>query len=110
MNGNEQMQDILNEIKSDINSSASEIKRFMESSVFADFKKELETRISYIKGLLEDDELEYSGRAYDVFRGGLRTHREMLDIFEDLYVAKQSTEEVSADIKQKYEKEGNDNE
>ena len=65
-------------------SSPGDFRVFMESSIYRDFLKELDNRIEMLDVSLRDEELEHTGRHYDLFRGGIKNMNQMKTIFEDL--------------------------
>lgn len=65
-------------------SSPEEFQTFMETSVYKDFLSELDIRVEELLRLLTDEDLEYTGRDYDLFRGGVKNLNQMKVIFEDL--------------------------
>ena len=71
-------------------SSPEEFRSFMQTSVFTDFKNELDIRINMLTSKLDDEDMEYNGRHYDLFRGGIRNMKQMKDIFTDMALAKES--------------------
>lgn len=67
-----------------VNSSLHEISSFIETELHADFQREISLRIENLNTLLSDQDLKYTGRDYDVFRGGIRAFTEVLNIFKDM--------------------------
>ena len=65
----------------DIMSTPEELKKFIEGYIYHDFKNELLIRIEQIQSILDDDELQHSGREYDRARGGKKMAKECIDIF-----------------------------
>ncbi len=68
----------------EIFSEADEFARFIEGSLHRDFINELNVRIHQLNELLEDEDLQWSGRHYDLFRGGIKNMRQMKEIFHGL--------------------------
>ena len=68
-----------------VNSSKGEVATFLDSTLHQDFQRELNLRIEILTGMLEDPDLVYTGRDYDVFRGGKRAFTEIRNLFEDIY-------------------------
>lgn len=77
-------------MKDEFVSSPMEFNSFMETSVFRDFCNELNIRIEQLTSMLDDEDMKYSGREYDLFRGGIRTHKQMKLIFTDMAAAKEA--------------------
>ena len=71
-------------------SSPGDFHSFMETSVYKDFCNELDIRIEMLTMKLDDEHMEYSGRDYDLFRGGIRNMRQLKLIFNDMACAKES--------------------
>ena len=69
------------------------LESFHETSLYTDFENEINIRIQQLQELLEDTELMYSGRHYDLFRGGILCLRQMKDIFGDL--ARNKTDQIT---------------
>lgn len=65
-------------------SSQQALENFIQSSIHTDFMNELSIREHMINTALDDTELQYTGRQYDMFRGGKRMLNELRTIFEDL--------------------------
>lgn len=76
-------------------SSSGELGNFIDSSIHRDFLAELDVRISYYKECLVDQNVEFTGREYDVFRGFITNLRHVRGIFEQLKDNKQRDEEES---------------
>lgn len=68
----------------DIISSEESFNNFMQGTIYKDFINELSIRIAQLQELLEDTDLDYTGRHYDLFRGGILCLRQMKDIFNCL--------------------------
>lgn len=83
-------------------SSIESLHTFQEGSIYNDYVNEINVRIQQLQELLEDTGLEYSGRHYDLFRGGILCLRQMKDIFNDLMRNKEdqllNTEEPQDEI------------
>lgn len=77
-------------MKDEFVSSPMEFNSFMETSVYKDFCNELDIRIEMLTSKLDDEDMEYSGRDYDLFRGGIRNMRQMKLIFNDMAAAKEA--------------------
>ncbi len=60
------------------------IKEFLKTTIHADFLHEIDLRIKPMNDILDDPELVYNGRTYDLARGGKRTLVEAKTIFEDI--------------------------
>ena len=54
---------------------------FMNTSVYTDFLNEIDIRIEYYKNCLVDEDVKYSGREYDVFRGFITNLKHCRNIF-----------------------------
>jgi hypothetical protein len=67
-----------------IGAAASQVEQFLESALYQDFINEIQYRISYLDGLLTDLDLKYSGRDYDMFRGGKKNLLEMIELFPQM--------------------------
>lgn len=72
------------EPSNNILSSPEEIRNFLKSSIYSDFINELEIRIEMLTALQDDFELKYTGRAYDMFRGGKFNLLQMKEIFPEM--------------------------
>jgi len=68
-----------------INTSEREVKVFIDSSLHEDFQRELNLRMEMLDNMIDDPELKYTGRDYDVFRGGKRAFLEVRNLFNDIY-------------------------
>lgn len=77
-------------IEDKFTSSPEEIASFMKTSVYEDFLKEISIRVTMRRNELEDGELIGTGRHYDLIRGGLKTLREMEDVFQTIMFASEA--------------------
>ena len=68
-----------------VNTSEREVKVFIDSSLHEDFQRELNLRMEMLDNMIDDPELKYTGRDYDVFRGGKRAFLEVRNLFNDIY-------------------------
>jgi hypothetical protein len=57
---------------------------FINSSIHTDFLNEIDVRIEYYKNCLVDEDVKYSGREYDVFRGFINNLKHCRNIFHML--------------------------
>lgn len=76
-----------------INSSLKEVDLFINSALHEDFKREIDIQITLLKNALFDPDLEFTGRHYDLFRGGIQ---KLLDA-KDLFINMQAALEEEAD-------------
>lgn len=60
------------------------VKEFIEGVLHADFQREMDIRIEMLDNMLEDVNMKYTGRQYDLFRGGKRAFVEVKNIFIDI--------------------------
>ena len=60
-----------------VDSSIEEVRSFVKSTLHANFQREIDIRIDSLTAMLDDPKMLYSGRDYDVFRGGKRAMIEM---------------------------------
>ena len=67
-----------------VDSTVEEIDFFTKGILHKDFQRELTVRINILNKMLTDPQLKYSGRDYDVFRGGLRMAEEVKNLFIDI--------------------------
>ena len=67
-----------------INSSGPDIEKFMESSLYRDYLREIDIQIKLLDNALFDPDLEYTGRHYDLFRGAKRKALDLKDVFINL--------------------------
>lgn len=69
--------------------------RFLDNAIYHDFLGELSVRIEAFRDMLEspDTELHKEGLTTDMVRGGIKTSRDMLHIFEDLLANAMSDQE-----------------
>lgn len=77
-----------NSLNEELLSSPAEIERFMASSLYTDYINEINMRVFILINLLDDSELEYSGRDYDMFRGGKKALLDLQDIFQSMMANK----------------------
>jgi len=68
----------------EVMSSPSEIKQFISSSLYQDFINELDIRLEMLTTLLDDFDLQATGRAYDMYRGGKLNILQMKELFPDM--------------------------
>lgn len=61
------------------------VRDFLESTLHEDFQRELDLRIEMLTAMLDDADQQYSGRDYDIFRGGKRAFTEVRNLFTDFY-------------------------
>ena len=64
-----------------IDSSIIDIRSFIVSTLHVDFQREMDVQIAHLTALLDDPNMEYTGRDYDLFRGGKRKAIELKDVF-----------------------------
>ena len=77
----------------EILSTEGELRGFIESSMYKDFSNELDIRIAALLEMLTDENLQGTGRFYDLTRGGIKNLRQMKDVFEDLLYGRVSQDE-----------------
>lgn len=83
----------IKEVDNTIHTRSQSIKHFMESSLYEDYKNELEINLMEFDALLDDPQLEYTGRHYDLFRGAKHALVQCLNVFERLLGNKLNDEE-----------------
>lgn len=66
--------------------SANQVKEFIDSPIHEAYLERIEMLIHQALICLEDEKLEYNGRDYDKFRGGINSYRSIQDFFTDLYI------------------------
>ena len=81
------------ELVLDVVSSPNELKEFLKSSIYQDFKNMLRVNIERFRDILEDHETPHAGRTYDFIRGGLFNMRLMQRVFEDFYEEAETEQE-----------------
>jgi hypothetical protein len=59
---------------------------FEQTTIYKDYVKELDVRIDELTNALQDE--GFSGRQYDVFRGGIKNMKQMKTVFQDLAYGK----------------------
>ena len=64
-----------------IDSSVIDLKSFISSTLHKDFQREMDIQIEHLTALLDDPKMEYTGRDYDLFRGGKRKAIELKYVF-----------------------------
>lgn len=70
-----------------INSSLKEVELFINSALHEDFKREIDIQITLLKNALFDPDLEFTGRHYDLFRGGIQKLLDAKDLFINMQAA-----------------------
>jgi len=70
-----------------INSSLTDVEAFMKSALYEDYKREIDIQINLLKNALFDPDLEFTGRHYDLFRGGIQKLIDAKDIFINIKIA-----------------------
>jgi hypothetical protein len=79
----------------EILSTQSELEGFEETTIYKDYAKELDVRITALTMCLRDAEMKFSGREYDMFRGGIKNMEQMKEIFRDLAGGKASQDNAT---------------
>lgn len=74
----------------EIMSDPEDIERFISSRLYTDFVAELDVRIEQITTLLDDVELKFTGRQYDMFRGAKQNMQFMKTLFPDMLANKKA--------------------
>jgi len=74
----------------EIHSLPEDIQSFMGSKLYQDLLNELDIRIMQITTLLDDVELKYTGRQYDMFRGAKQNMQFMKTLFPDMLANKKA--------------------
>ena len=67
-----------------VNTDVNSIKVFIKSTLHSDYQREIDIRINSLTSMLDDPKMQYTGRDYDVFRGGKRAMLELKNIFIDI--------------------------
>ena len=80
------------DVSDTILSTPTEIERFTHSTLHKDYQNEIDLRIAYLTYLLDDLECQFTGRFYDMFRGGKRNLLEMKLLFTEMIKNKTSDE------------------
>jgi len=75
-----------------------EVENFISSALHKDFQKEIKIRIAMLTAMLDDPKMQYTGRDYDVFRGGKRAMLELHNIFEDIQEGLINIKEEDEDV------------
>jgi len=70
-----------------ITSSLKEVDLFIESAIYQDYLRELDIQIDLLKNALFDPDLEFTGRHYDLFRGGIQKLLDAKDLFINIQAA-----------------------
>jgi len=70
-----------------INSSLQEVNTFLNSALYQDYLREHNIQIELLKNALFDPDLEFTGRHYDLFRGGIQKILDAKDIFINIQAA-----------------------
>jgi hypothetical protein len=70
-----------------INSSLKEVELFLKSPLHGDYSRELDIQIDLLKNALFDPDLEFTGRHYDLFRGGIQKLLDAKDLFINMQAA-----------------------
>jgi len=70
-----------------INSSLKEVDLFIDSLLHQDYVRELDIQINLLKNALFDPDLEFTGRHYDLFRGGIQKLLDAKDLFTNIQAA-----------------------
>ena len=70
-----------------INSSLKEVDLFINSLLHQDYLRELDIQIDLLKNALFDPDLEFTGRHYDLFRGGIQKLLDAKDLFTNIQAA-----------------------
>jgi hypothetical protein len=70
-----------------ITSSLSEVDLFIQSPLYQDYLRELDIQIDLLKNALFDPDLEFTGRHYDLFRGGIQKLLDAKDLFNNIQAA-----------------------
>ena len=70
-----------------VTSSAKDVELFMQSALYEDYKREIDIQINLLKNALFDPDLEFTGRHYDLFRGGIQKLIDAKDIFTNIQIA-----------------------
>lgn len=70
-----------------INSTLKEVELFINSALHEDFKREIDIQITLLKNALFDPDLEFTGRHYDLFRGGIQKLLDAKDLFINMQAA-----------------------
>jgi heme oxygenase len=72
------------ELEEEIQSTVKQIEDFMQTTLYADFKHEIDVCMYEFDQMLDDPHLEYTGRHYDLFRGAKYALLQSLNLFERL--------------------------
>jgi len=67
-----------------IDSSKIDLDKFIISPLHYDFQREIDIRIQMLTSMLDDPKMKYTGRDYDLFRGGKRAFLEVKNLFPDI--------------------------
>lgn len=78
-------------------SSPEDIRQFLNSSIYEDFLNELSVRLEMLTTLLDDFDLQATGRAYDMYRGGKLNLLQMKELFPDMLQNKLNDLELRED-------------
>ena len=70
-----------------VNASLKEVDLFINSALHEDFKREIDMQITLLKNALFDPDLEFTGRHYDLFRGGIQKLLDAKDLFINMQAA-----------------------
>jgi hypothetical protein len=81
----------IDEIK--VLSTSKQIADFMTTTLYQDYKSELEICLFEFDQLLDDPQLEYTGRHYDLFRGAKYALTQSLNLFDRLLGNRQADDD-----------------
>lgn len=67
-----------------VNSSATDVENFSNGALHGDYQRWIKLELETLRSLIDDEDMKYTGRDYDKFRGGIKAFKQMLVFFPEL--------------------------